>query len=52
MAGVRDCHAYAQPGLYDEPRRTADPALNKHHAVHLFVTGVTAGIVGIARAWR
>jgi hypothetical protein len=46
-----DCHAYAQPGLYDEPRRTTGLALNNHHAVHLCVTGVTAGLIGIAWAW-
>ncbi len=47
-----DCYAYAQPGLYDEPLRTADLVPNSHHAVHLFVTGVTAGLVGIAWSWR
>jgi hypothetical protein len=46
-----DCHAYAQPGLYDERRRTADLTLNNHHAVHLVVSGVSAGLVGIAWSW-
>jgi hypothetical protein len=46
-----DCHAYAQPGLYDEPRRTADLTLNNHHAVHLVVRGVTAGVIGIGWTW-
>jgi hypothetical protein len=46
-----DCHAYAQPGLYDARRRTADLALNNHHAVHLIVSGVTAGLIGIGWTW-
>jgi len=46
-----NCHAYAQPGLYDERRHTADLTLNNHHAVHLLVCGVTAGLVGIAWEW-
>jgi hypothetical protein len=46
-----DCHAYAQPGLYDERRRTADLTLNNHHAVHLVVSGVTAGVIGIGWTW-
>jgi hypothetical protein len=46
-----NCHAYAQPGLYDERRRTAELTVNHHHAVHLLVSGVTAGLVGIAWEW-
>src|SRR6266511_3633367 len=46
-----DCYAYAQPGLYDERRRTADLTLNNHRAVHLVVSGVTAGVIGIGWTW-
>jgi hypothetical protein len=46
-----DCHAFAQPGLYDSRHRTADLALSPHHAVHLFATGVSAGLLGVGWAW-
>jgi hypothetical protein len=45
------CHAFARPGLYDEPRRTAQLTLNTHHAVHLLVFGVSAGMVGVEWEW-
>ena len=46
-----DCHAFAQPGLYDPRHRTADLRINQHHAVHLVVQGVTSGVLGIAWTW-
>ena len=46
-----DCHAYAQPGLYDTRHRTAELTLNPHHAVHLVASNVTAGVLGIAWSW-
>jgi hypothetical protein len=46
-----DCHAFAQPGLYDVPTRTADLTLNRHHAVHLVAARMNAGLVGIAWSW-
>jgi hypothetical protein len=52
--GVRParCYAYAQPGLHDERRATGDLILNEHHAVHLLVRDVTAGLVGVAWDWE
>jgi hypothetical protein len=46
-----DCHAFAQPGLYDPRFRTADLQLNRHHAVHLVARSVTSGVRGIAWSW-
>jgi hypothetical protein len=46
-----DCHAFAQPGLYDERRRTADLVLNDHHAVHLVAADLCAGVIGIEWSW-
>lgn len=46
-----DCHAYAQPGLYDTRHRIADLELNRHHAVHLVAANVTAGVLGIGWRW-
>jgi len=46
-----DCHAFAQPGLYDPRYRTADLRLNQHHAVHLVAQGATTGVRGIAWSW-
>src|SRR5439155_6448140 len=46
-----DCHAFAQPGLNDERYRTGDLALNRYHAVHLFASGLSAGLVGIGWSW-
>jgi hypothetical protein len=47
-----NCHAFARPGMSDEPRRTADLRLNSHHAVHLHVSNVSAGMLGIAWDWE
>jgi hypothetical protein len=46
-----DCHAFAQSGLDDERRRTSDLALTSHHAVHLFASGVSGGLLGIGWSW-
>jgi hypothetical protein len=46
-----DCHAYARPGLYVEPRRTADLALSTHNTVHLVAHNITAGVLGIGWSW-
>jgi hypothetical protein len=46
-----DCHAFAQSGLDDARHRTADLALNAHHALHLFASGVDSGLLGIAWSW-
>jgi hypothetical protein len=45
------CHAFAQPGLYDERHRTAELTLTKHHALHLLAPGVHAGLLGIGWSW-
>jgi len=46
-----DCHAFAQSGLDDERRRTGDLVLTSHHAVHLFASGVSGGLLGIGWSW-
>jgi transcriptional regulator with XRE-family HTH domain len=46
-----DCHAFAQSSLDDERHRTADLTLNHHHALHLFSSGVSAGLLGIGWSW-
>lgn len=46
-----DCHAFGQPGLHDERRRTADLSLNADHAVHLHASSVSAGLIGIGWSW-
>jgi hypothetical protein len=45
------CRSYAQPGLHDERRHTAELRLNAYGSVHLLVRGVSAGLVGIAWEW-
>lgn len=47
-----DCHAFAMPGLYDHRQRTAELTPNRHHAVHLVASEVSAGVLGIGWAWR
>jgi hypothetical protein len=46
-----DCHAFGQPGLRDERRRTADLPLNADHAVHVHASGGSAGLIGISWSW-
>jgi hypothetical protein len=46
-----DCHAFAQPGLYDDRHRTADLRLNRHHAAHLVARGISSGVLGMAWSW-
>jgi hypothetical protein len=46
-----DCHSFAQSGLDDERRRTGDLVLTSHHAVHLFASGVSGGLLGIGWSW-
>jgi hypothetical protein len=46
-----DCHSYVQTGLYESRLRMADLVLNNYTAVHLAVSGGTAGVVGIAWSW-
>jgi hypothetical protein len=46
-----DCHAFAQSGLDDERHRTGALTLNRHHALHLYASGVSAGLLGIGWAW-
>jgi hypothetical protein len=46
-----DCHVFGQPGLHDERRRIADLALNRHHAVHLYTSAASAGLIGIGWSW-
>jgi hypothetical protein len=46
-----DCHVFGQPGLHYERRRIGDLALNRHHAVHLHASGISAGLIGIGWSW-
>ena len=46
-----DCHVFGQPGLHDERRRIGDLALNRHRAVHLHASGISAGLIGIGWSW-
>lgn len=46
-----DCHSYVRKGLYEPRLRTGDLVLSNDNAVHLAVSGGTAGVVGIAWSW-
>jgi hypothetical protein len=46
-----DCHAFGQPGLHDDRRRTGGLTLNADHAVHVHASGGSAGLIGIGWTW-
>lgn len=46
-----DCHAYARTSLDGDRARTQDLTLSADRCAHLVVTGVRAGVVGIAWNW-
>jgi hypothetical protein len=46
-----DCHAFAQSGLDDVRHRTGGLSLNAHHALHLFASGISGGLLGIGWSW-
>jgi hypothetical protein len=46
-----ECHAFAQPGLYEARHRTAELTLNSQHAVHLLAPGTNTGLLGIGWSW-